>query len=138
MHDVLGGDDALAELVEVMRRLRTECAWKADQTHESLVPFLREETEELVEAIESGDLDHVREELGDVLLQVVFHAAIAEQAGAFTLDDVARGITAKMRRRNPHVFDPASIGRSPDDPPLDAVAIDELWERIKREERERR
>lgn len=127
--------DAVAEFVEVMRRLRTECAWKAGQTHESLVPFLREESEELVEAIESGDVDHVREELGDVLLQVVFHAVIAEQAGEFTLDDVARGITEKMRRRNPHVFDPASIGRSPDDPPLDAVAIDELWEQIKRHER---
>jgi XTP/dITP diphosphohydrolase len=127
--------DAVADFLEVMRRLRTECAWKAGQTHESLVPFLREETEELVEAIESGDVDHVREELGDVLLQVVFHAVIAEQAGQFTLDDVARGITEKMRRRNPHVFDPASIGRSPDDPPLDPVAIDELWERIKRDER---
>ena len=127
--------DAVAEFVEVMRRLRVECAWKAGQTHDSLVPFLREETEELVEAIGSGNVDHVREELGDVLLQVVFHAAIAEQAGEFTLDDVARGITEKMRRRNPHVFDPVSIGRSPDDPPLDAAAIDELWERIKRSER---
>jgi XTP/dITP diphosphohydrolase len=127
-------DDAVAEFVEVMRRLRAECAWKAGQTHESLVPFLREETEELVEAIESGDGDHVREELGDVLLQVVFHAVIAEQEGRFTLDDVARGITEKMRRRNPHVFDPASIGRSPDDPPLDAAAIDQQWERIKAEE----
>ena len=127
--------DAVSEFVEVMRRLRSECAWKAGQTHESLVPFLEEETAELVEAIGSGDVDHVREELGDVLLQVVFHAVIAEQAGEFTLDDVARGITEKMRRRNPHVFDPASIGRSPDDPPLDAVAIDELWERIKAEEK---
>jgi XTP/dITP diphosphohydrolase len=134
MTDAAPGD-ALTEFAEVMRRLRVECAWKAAQTHESLVPFLREETEELVEAIESGDLDHVREELGDVLLQVVFHAVIAEQSGAFTLDDVARGITDKMRRRNPHVFDPASIGRSPDDPPLDAVAIDQLWERIKRQEK---
>jgi len=118
-----------------MRRLRSECAWKAGQTHETLVPFLEEETAELVEAIASGDVAHMREELGDVLLQVVFHAVIAEQAGEFTLDDVARGITEKMRRRNPHVFDPASIGRSPDDPPLDAVAIDELWERIKAEEK---
>ena len=129
---------ALAELVAVMRRLREECAWKAGQTHASLVPFLREETEELVEAIEAGDDDHVREELGDLLLQVVFHAAIAEQEGRFTLDDVARGITAKMRRRNPHVFDPASIGRSPGDPPLDPVQIDELWERMKAAEKGRR
>ena len=127
--------DAVADFLEDMRRLRTECAWKAGQTHESLVPFLREETEELVEAIGSGDDEHLCEELGDVLLQVVFHAVIAEQAGRFTLDDVVRGIAEKMRRRNPHVFDPASIGRSPDDPPLDPIAIDELWEQIKRDEK---
>lgn len=127
--------DPLRELLDVMRRLRAECAWKAGQSHESLVPYLREETEELVEAIGSGDDDAVREELGDVLLQVVFHAVVAEERGAFTMDDVARGITEKMRRRNPHVFDPASIGRSPGDPPLDADEVDELWQRIKRDER---
>ena len=127
--------DALSQFAAVMRRLRTDCAWKAGQTHESLVPYLREETEELAEAIAAGDPGHVCEELGDVLLQVVFHAVIAEQSGAFTLEDVARGITEKMRRRNPHVFDPASIGRSPDDPPLDPMAIDEIWERIKADEK---
>ena len=118
-----------------MRRLRAECPWKQEQTHRSLARYLLEETHETLEAIDSGDVAHLREELGDLLLQVVFHAVIAEQAGAFTLDDVARGITEKMRRRNPHVFDPASIGRSPDDPPLDPVAIDELWESIKRDEK---
>ena len=123
---------ALEELVAVMRRLRTECAWKAEQTHTSLVPYLREETEELVEAIEEGDPDHVREELGDVLLQVVFHAAVAEQAGQFTIDDVAAGLVAKLRRRNPHVFDPASLGRTPDSPPLTAPEIDAIWQQVKR------
>ena len=85
---------ALLDLVEVMRRLRVECAWKAAQTPESLVPYLREETDELVEAIGEGDPAHVCEELGDVLLQVVFHAAIAEERGDFTIDDVAAGIAA--------------------------------------------
>lgn len=123
---------ALEELVAVMRRLRTECAWKAEQTHTSLVPYLREETEELVEAIEEGDPDHVREELGDVLLQVVFHAAVAEQAGQFTLDDVAAGLVAKLRRRNPHVFDPDSLGRTPGSPPLTPREIDAIWQQVKR------
>ena len=102
---------SLLELVEVMRRLRAECAWKAEQTHESLLAHLREETAELVEAVGSGDDAHVCEELGDVLLQIVFHAAIAEERGAYSIDDVAAGLVAKLRRRNPHVFDPASLGR---------------------------
>lgn len=127
--------EPLLELVEVMRRLRVECAWKAEQTPESLLPYLREETAELVEAVESGDAAHVCEELGDVLLQVVFHAAIAEQRGDFTIDDVAAGLVAKLRRRNPHVFDPASIGRGPDDPPLSAVEVNEIWQSVKRAER---
>ncbi len=113
--------EPLLELVEVMRRLRTECAWKAEQTHESLLTHLREETAELVEAIESGDDEHVCEELGDVLLQIVFHAAIAEERGAYSIDDVAAGIVAKLRRRNPHVFDPASLGTLADRRAFDGV-----------------
>ena len=99
-----------------MRRLRAECPWKREQTHRSLARYLLEETHETLEAIdtgdETGDWDHLREELGDLLLQVYFHAVIAEESGAFTIDDVARGITEKMHRRNPHVFGPPS-----DDPP---------------------
>ena len=87
-----------------MRRLRAECAWKAGQTHRSLARYLLEETYETLEAIDTGDADHLREELGDLLLQVYFHAVIAEEAGEFTLDDVADGIADKMHRRNPHVF----------------------------------
>ena len=87
-----------------MRRLRAECAWKAGQTHRSLARYLLEETHETLEAIDTGDAAHLREELGDLLLQVYFHAVIAEEAGEFTLDDVAADITAKMHRRNPHVF----------------------------------
>lgn len=122
--------DPIREFAEVMRRLRRECPWKAEQTHASLIPYLLEETSEAAEALESGDAEHTCEELGDVLLQVVFHAVIAEESGEFTLDDVARGITAKMRRRNPHVFGELAGG-----PALTADEVDVLWERQKALER---
>lgn len=128
-------DGPVNEFVQIMRRLRSECAWKAEQTHESLLPFLREEAAEVEEAAQEDDDAHLCEELGDLLLQVVFHAVIAEERGAFTMDDVAAGITAKMRRRNPHVFDPASLGRGPDDPPLSAEEVNAIWQRVKRAER---
>jgi XTP/dITP diphosphohydrolase len=123
---------ALLELVEVMARLRRECAWKAGQTHESLARYLLEETYETVEAIESGDDDHLREELGDLLLQILFHAVIAEEQGRFDIDDVAADLVEKLVRRNPHVF-------APDDgaPATDPVAINEQWERIKAAEKQR-
>lgn len=126
---------AVDDFVAVMRRLRAECPWKAEQTHRSLVRYLLEETAETVDAIDaaevSGDWSHLAEELGDVLLQVVFHAAIAEERGDFDLDDVARGITAKMRRRNPHVFgDVSSVG-------LDADAVNDLWQQAKAAEKPR-
>ena len=122
-------DDALAEFVAVMRRLRAECPWKQEQTHRSLARYLLEETYETLEAIDSGDVEHLREELGDLLLQVVFHAVIAEQAGEFDLDDVARDITEKMRRRNPHVYGP-DAGE-----PADAASVTEAWEAIKATEK---
>ena len=82
----------LERLVSVMARLRQECPWDAQQTHRSLVQYLIEETAETVEAIEVGEQDHLREELGDLLLQVIFHAEIAsDQERGFTLEDVARG-----------------------------------------------
>jgi XTP/dITP diphosphohydrolase len=122
-------EDPLREFLDVMRRLRRECDWKAGQTHRSLVRYLLEETHETVEAIESGDADHLREELGDLLLQVVFHAVIAEEAGEFTLDDVAGDITSKMRRRNPHVFGDVAVSG--------AQAVNELWESVKAAEKSR-
>ena len=126
---------ALLELVEVMARLRRECAWKAGKTHESLARYLLEETYETLEAIESGDDDHLREELGDLLLQILFHAVIAEERGQFDIDDVAADLVVKLRRRNPHVFDPerseVSTGSTT------AEAINEQWERIKAEEKQR-
>jgi len=128
--------EELLEFLSVMRRLRAECPWKREQTHRSLARYLLEETHETLEAIDvgdaSGDWDHLREELGDLLLQVYFHAVIAEEAGEFTIDDVARGITEKMHRRNPHVFGPPLEG-----PPLDAAAVDRAWQAIKEQDKPR-
>lgn len=128
----------MAELLDVMRRLRAECAWKREQTHRSLARYLLEEAHETLEALDSGDDAHLEEELGDLLLQVVFHAVIAEERGAFDLDDVARGITAKMRRRNPHVFGPeGGAGGTGDLAGLDAEAVNDLWQQIKAAEKDR-
>jgi XTP/dITP diphosphohydrolase len=127
--------EPLLEFAAVMRRLRAECPWKAEQTHRSLVRYLLEETHETLEAIDTGDLAHLREELGDLLLQVYLHAVVAEESGAFTLDDVARDITAKMVRRNPHVFGDAAqmiAGET-----ADAAAVNEAWEAIKATEKAR-
>ena len=123
--------DPLAQFRDDMRRLRAECAWKREQTHESLRRYLVEESAEVLEAIDSGDPDHLREELGDLLLQILFHAVIAEEQGRFDIDDVAADLVVKLRRRNPHVFDPATSDAA------DPVAINEQWERIKAEEKQR-
>jgi tetrapyrrole methylase family protein/MazG family protein len=96
----------LLELVRVMARLRGPdgCPWDREQTHETLVKYLLDETYELIEAIESGEPGHIAEELGDLLLQVVFHAQMAADAGTFDVDDVAGGIVTKLITRHPHVF----------------------------------
>ncbi len=96
----------LDELIAVLEKLRAPngCAWDREQTHESLVQYLVEETYELVDAIESGGPAELIEELGDVLYQVIFHSDIAAEAGQFTLEDVAAHMTAKMIGRHPHVF----------------------------------
>ncbi len=116
-----------------MRQLRRECAWKQEQTHRSLTRYLLEETHETIEAIDTGDVEHLREELGDLLLQIWFHAVIAEESGEFTLDDVVGDIIDKMRRRNPHVFGPdgglLATG--------DAASVNDVWESIKATEKQR-
>jgi len=95
----------LARLISVMATLRRRCPWDAGQTHRSLVQYLIEETAETVEAIESGDLHNLREELGDLLLQVIFHAEIAsEREDGFSIEDVAGGIAEKLIARHQYVF----------------------------------
>jgi XTP/dITP diphosphohydrolase len=122
--------EPLLEFLAVMRRLQAEDPWKAEQTHRSLAPYLLEEAHEVVEAIDSGDDEHLCEELGDVLLQVYFHSVLAEQRGAFTLHDVAQGVIDKMHRRNPHVFGPEAGSVS-----LTAAEVEVQWQRIKAEEK---
>ncbi|MFD5747849.1 nucleoside triphosphate pyrophosphohydrolase [Streptomyces sp. NPDC127033] len=134
----------LLDLVQVMDRIRRECPWASGQTHKGLAKYAIEEAYELVEAIEDGDADELREELGDVLLQVVFHARIAEEgpvgpageagedeeeSGAFSIDDVAGTIVEKLIHRHPHVFGDASV-----DTPEEVKA---QWIRMKAVEKRR-
>ncbi|MEJ5915155.1 MazG family protein [Pseudokineococcus sp. 1T1Z-3] len=125
----------LLELVAVMDRLRSPggCPWDAEQTHASLAPYALEEAHEVVEAIEGGSPQDLREELGDLLLQVVFHARMAQEAPAgerFDVDDVAAGITAKMVGRHPHVFAPQGGA-------LTAADVEAGWEARKQAEKGR-
>lgn len=98
--------DNFKELVEIMARLRGPggCPWDNEQTHDSLKRHLIEESYETVEAIEGGDDEHLKEELGDLLLQIVFHAQIAADRGAFDIGDVIAGLNEKLRRRHPHIY----------------------------------
>jgi len=95
----------LEDTLALMRDLRARCEWDANQTHDSLRPYLIEEAHELDEAIRDHDDRQMREELGDVLLQVLFHSVVAEQRGAFDIGDVADGLISKMRRRHPHLYE---------------------------------
>ncbi|WP_448631451.1 MazG family protein [Cellulomonas soli] len=131
--------DALRTLVAVMDRLRSPggCPWDAEQTHRSLVPYLLEEAHELAEAIELGDRADLREELGDVLLQVVFHARVAQEDAddPFDLDDVAADLTAKLVRRHPHVFAAPPAGSGGAVP--SGVDLHVQWDRLKKAEKQR-
>jgi NTP pyrophosphatase (non-canonical NTP hydrolase) len=133
---VLGGPpegrpgQALLRLVEVMDTLRVGCPWDAKQTHESLAPYLLEESYEALDALESGDPAAVRDELGDVLLQVLFHARIAAErtdGTGYTIDDVASGTVDKLTRRHPHVFGDVQVS--------DAEEVKRNWDQIKAAER---
>ena len=117
------------QLVAIMRRLRAPggCPWDAEQTHESLTRYLLEETYEVIEAIDEKDSRHLKEELGDLLLQPVFHAAIAEESGDFSIDDVITTLCDKLIRRHPHVFGDLEI--------TDSDAQVENWEKIKKLEK---
>ena len=118
----------LERLVEIMRRLRdpvSGCEWDTVQTFETIAPYTIEEAYEVADAIARNDMDALADELGDLQLQVVFHAQMAEEAGLFTLDDVLRRIGDKMERRHPHIFGDAEHGGH------------HLWEEIKAAERQK-
>jgi len=121
---------SVPRLLEIMARLREPaggCPWDLEQDFRSIAPYTLEEAYEVADAAERGDLDDLKEELGDLLLQVVFHAQMASEQGAFDFGDVVEGICDKLVRRHPHVFGAASVDS--------AAAQTEAWERIKAEER---
>jgi len=123
----------ISRLLEIMAALRTPdtgCPWDLEQNFASIVPYTLEEAYEVADAVERGDLADLRDELGDLLLQVVFHARMAEEQGAFAFPDVVEAITRKLIRRHPHVFGDARN--------LSAEAVKSLWDEIKREEKAER
>jgi len=127
----------IGRLLEIMAALRTPgtgCPWDLAQTHRSLTPYALEEAYEVVDAIERGDMGDLCEELGDLLLQVVFHARVAEEAGTFAFGDVVEAVTRKMIRRHPHIF-ASTPGLGPDAPDRSLAASNSTWEGIKAEER---
>jgi ATP diphosphatase len=120
----------IARLIEIMAALRTPvtgCPWDLEQSFASIAPFTIEEAYEVADAIERGDVADLRDELGDLLLQVVYHARMAEETGAFAFGDVVEAVTAKMIRRHPHVFGDARD--------LPAAEVEKLWNAIKAEEK---
>jgi len=125
--------DRLLEVMHYLRNHKDGCAWTQEQTHKSLVPYLVEEAYETGDIIDQGQVDdQLRDELGDVLLQVVFHAAIAEQRKSFNFDDVAQAITDKLERRYPTILgDEPNTLKTPEE-------IDRRWEEIKAEERKKK
>ncbi len=120
--------DSFDEFLKVVKQIRKECPWDSVQTHESLKPYLREETEEVLQGvdrlIQQKDAGNLCEELGDVLFQIVLHSVIAEEEGLFTLEDVVMGVMNKMKYRHPKVF-------SPEDKEEAALS----WEELKRREK---
>ena len=115
-----------ADFVAIVKQLRRDCPWDREQTHESVKHLLIEEAYEVVEAIDRRDWDELKKELGDILLHVVFHSTIAEQAGRFTLQEVIEAETNKLVRRHPHVFGDAVAD--------DAAAVLQTWEQTKQQE----
>ncbi len=122
----------ISELIDVIARLRAPdgCQWDREQTHKSLRPNMLEEAYEAVDAMDSGDMKHLKEELGDVLLQVVLHAQIASEEGAFTIEDVAKGLKDKLIHRHPHVFGDVKV--------ISTKEILDNWDKLKAEEKQHR
>lgn len=117
------------KLVDIVATLRGEngCPWDREQTHESMKKCLIEETYEAVDAIDSGDMDELCGELGDILLQILFHAQLGAESGSFNIDDVIEGISAKLIHRHPHVFGDANV--------RDAEEVMHRWEQLKKKEK---
>ena len=135
--------DRLLGIVAALRHPDTGCAWDLRQSHASLAPYALEEAHEVVDAIERDDMAGLRDELGDLLLQVVLHARLAEEVGAFAFADVVEAVSAKMVRRHPHVFAaPLDVFAAPLErsgpPGPDAARVAETWEAIKAGERSAR
>jgi MazG family protein len=120
------------DLLKVMARLRAPggCPWDREQTHKSLIKYLREESAEVVDAIRKGDPDHLCEELGDLLLQIIFHADIAREAGQFDMAEVVDALCRKLIRRHPHVFGKARM--------KDSAEVLARWNDIKKAEKAER
>src|SRR5262245_53498663 len=121
---------ALLEIMAALRTPRTGCPWDLEQTFATIAPYTIEEAYEVADAVARGDLEDLRDELGDLLLQVVFHARMAAEQGAFDFGDVVRAITEKLVRRHPHVFGQAGQ--------LSPGEVRGLWERIKADEKAER
>ena len=125
--DAAGPARRLVEILAALRNPETGCAWDREQTFETIVPFTIEESYEVADAVARGDMDNLKEELGDLLLQVVFHARIAEERNLFDFGGWSQAITEKMIRRHPHVFG-TGVDLTPDE-------IKALWEKIKQDEK---
>jgi len=128
----------LEDLLYLMARLRDPqhgCPWDLKQSYASIVPYTLEEAYEVADAIERGDFDHLREELGDLLFQVVYYAQLAREEGRFEFDAVVDGITSKLIRRHPHVFPDGDLYGEPDPAKLEEAAVKQRWEELKGEER---
>ncbi|NVK75698.1 MAG: nucleoside triphosphate pyrophosphohydrolase [Oceanospirillaceae bacterium] len=130
--------DAVRKLQYLMSCLRDEefgCAWDKKQTYKTIAPYTLEESYEVIDAIEREDFDHLKEELGDLLFQVIFYAQMAEEERRFSLDDIATGVVEKMLRRHPHVFPEGNIDRFGEPTSLTEEQIAEQWQQIKAKEK---
>lgn len=128
----------LEDLLYLMARLRDPqngCPWDLKQSYATIAPYTLEEAYEVADAIERGDFDHLREELGDLLFQVVYYAQLAREEGRFEFDAVVDGITTKLIRRHPHVFPDGDLYGEPDPAKLEEAAVKQRWEELKAEER---
>ena len=119
-------ENKFTEFVNIVRRLRRECPWDREQTHESLRRCLLEETYEVLESIDNNDIEELKKELGDILLQVIFHSVIGEETKSFSLEDVISSETKKLTERHPHIFGNVKVSGSEE--------VKTNWEKLKRKE----